>query len=88
MYFFDLEYARKFITKKKGKNNFSKNCPTFNLGLKLFITIFFINDLFAYSVQTLTISFVNAHTVVFCIARLLTPFMNFVGIGRIPKKYG
>ena len=41
MYFFDLEYARKFITKKKGENNFSENCPTFNLGLKLFITIFY-----------------------------------------------
>ena len=41
MYFFDLECARKFITKKKGENKFSEKCPTFNLGLKLFITIFY-----------------------------------------------
>ena len=34
MYFFDFKCARKFITKKKGENNFSENCPTFNLGLK------------------------------------------------------
>ena len=40
MYFFDLEYARKFIIEKKDKNNFFENYPTFNLGLKLFITIF------------------------------------------------